>query len=238
MLDFLDELEKPGEITDSLYLPAGLTPTQVERSIEESFDRHDLPHQIDLASNSKTGVVLFAAQTQLTLVLPPFPISKGLAYHGPATEPLRSLLQGDHYIGLALVRLGAYAVGVCQGERLVASKVGTGLVHGRHRQGGSSQARFRRHREKQIEYFLTRVCSHLREHLEPRARALNYMVYGGSWTAILALQEHCTFLQRLNTPVLPPLLDIPDPRLDILEKAISRVWTSRVFQWPLDEPLI
>jgi hypothetical protein len=36
---------------------------------------------------------------------------------------------------------------------------------------------------------------------------------------------------QLKTPVLPPLLDIPDPRQAVLEKAVSRVWSSTVVEF-------
>ena len=132
------------------------------------------------------------------------------------------------------MRLGAYAIGICDGENLVSSKVGTGLVHGRHRQGGSSAHRFERHRDKQIEYFLTRVCQHAREQLEPQAKALDYVVYGGAWTTILLLQKQCPFLGQFDEPTLPPLLDIPEPRQAVLETAVNRVWSSTVIEWRED----
>ena len=84
-------------------------------------------------------------------VVPPFPIKDSVIFPGYNTEPLTLLLEQERFIALVLVRLGAYAIGVCRGEALIASKVGTGLLDGRHKQGGSSQQRFRRHREKQIE---------------------------------------------------------------------------------------
>jgi peptide subunit release factor 1 (eRF1) len=148
----------------------------------------DIPEEISkLAVSSRAGAVLFLKPDAGYLVLPPFPIGERSTVRGFFIEPLLSMLKRNYQIALVLVRLGAYAIGVCHGESIVSSKVGTGLVHGRHRQGGSSAARFRRHREKQIEYFLTRVCQHAREQLEPQAKALDYVVYGGAWTTILLL---------------------------------------------------
>ncbi len=150
---------------------------------------------------------------------------------GTDTEPLRSLLCRDYEIALVLVRLGSYAIGFCQGEKLVSSKVGTGLVHGRHRQGGSSAARFRRHREKKIEGFLTRVCGHAREILEAHTRTLDYMIYGGAWTTILLLRKQCQFLQAFDDRMLPSMLDIPEPRQAVLESAVNHIWSSTVIEW-------
>jgi hypothetical protein len=154
---------------------------------------------------------------------------------GYSVGPLRSLLRHDFSVALILVRLGAYAVGLCRGESLIASKVGTGLVHGRHKKGGSSQQRFQRHREKEIESFLNRVCCHIKEKLEPQAQTLDYLVYGGARTTILSLQKRCAFLQQFDNRTLAPLLDIPNPRQAVLQTAVGRVWSSKLIEWYDDE---
>src|SRR5215472_10270806 len=63
----------------------------------------------------------------------------------------------DRTVGVLLVRLGGYAAGVFQGTEpiLVASKVGSRLVHGRSAAGGQSQQRFARRRENQARQALT-----------------------------------------------------------------------------------
>ena len=165
------------------------------------------------------------------LLLPPFPIAQEYVTGGYDVEPLRSLLGQDLLIALVLIRLGAYSIGICRGSELIDSKTGTGLVHARHKKGGSSQARFARHREKQIEQFLTRVCRHVREHVEPRARSLDYVVYGGARTTILSLRKHCRVLSQFDNRVLRTLLDIPDPRRVVLEKALSTVWSTDLIEW-------
>src|SRR5262249_5976005 len=57
----------------------------------------------------------------------------------------------DRTVGVFLVRLGGFAAGVFTGSppRLVSSKVGSRLVHGRSAAGGTSQHRFARRRENQ-----------------------------------------------------------------------------------------
>jgi peptide subunit release factor 1 (eRF1) len=129
------------------------------------------------------------------------------------------------------VRLGAYAVGLTHGERLVASKVGTGLVHSRHRQGGSSAQRFRRRREHQIDEFLSRVCERVQQHVGEDLKGADYVAYGGARTTIELLKKECPVLQRLEERELPPLLDIADPRQPVLEAAATRVWSSRIIEW-------
>ncbi|MBM4461801.1 MAG: hypothetical protein FJ012_00515 [Chloroflexi bacterium] len=236
MISYLDELETTADAARSLYLPLGLSLPEIRDLLERAIDPPDMPWELpDFAAGSKTGAVLFWSCSRKCLILPPFPIADECCTNGYNVEPLRSLLRTDLRIGLILVRLGAYAVGLCRGENLITSKVGTGLVHGRHKKGGSSQQRFRRHREKQIEFFLDRVCCHAQEHLEPQAKALDYVVYGGAWTTILSLQKQCPFLGQFDNRVLPPLLDIPKPNRRVLEIAVGRVWSSSVIEWHVEE---
>jgi peptide subunit release factor 1 (eRF1) len=177
------------------------------------------------------GAAFFWSPPQAYLILPPFPIAEEYITDGYDIEPLRSLLSQDFLIALVLVRLGAYSIGVCRGTELIDSKTGTGLVHARHKKGGSSQARFARHRGKQIEQFLNRVCGHVRKHIEPHARSLDYLVYGGARTTILSLHKRCPFLNQFDDRILRMLLDIPEPRQAVLEKAIGTVWSTDVIEW-------
>jgi len=238
MLGFLNELEATTDIAGSLYIPSGLPSPEVENLLAKVIDPQAIhPELAKLAADSKTGAVIFGSPTRTLLILPPFPIVTEYFTQDYFVEPLRSLLERDFRIALILVRLGAYAIGLCEGESLIASKVGTGLIHGRHKQGGSSQQRFRRHREKQIEYFLNRVCDHIRGHLEPHASTVDFVVYGGARTTILLLRKQCPFLGQFDRHILPPLLDIPEPRQAVLEKAVGRIWASSVTEWRDDEVL-
>ena len=164
-------------------------------------------------------------------MLPPFPITAKRITSGYNVELLRSLLHQDLIIALILVRLGAYAIGVFQGERLVSSKVGTGLVHSRHKKGGSSQQRFARHREKQMESFFDRICLRVQEQLGPYIKELDYAIYGGEKNTLLSFRKRCQFLKQVDERTLGLRLNIREPRQATLEGAISDAWSSEVIQW-------
>ncbi|MCK4273563.1 MAG: hypothetical protein KAW90_01630 [Dehalococcoidales bacterium] len=236
MLDLLGELAgTPGDKALSLYLPPNLPATELDNALKEVPEPPEVTAELaKIAGSSETGAVILWSPERKLSVLPPFPIAEQQIIHSLENESLRSLLKRDRLIALVLVRLGSYAIGVFSGEKRVSSKVGTGLVHGRHRQGGSSAHRFERHRDKQIEYFLTRVCQRCREQLEPHVKSMDYVVYGGARTTIQLLQKQCSFIGKLDTPALPPLLDIPEPRQAVLEDAVSRIWSSTVFEWRED----
>jgi peptide subunit release factor 1 (eRF1) len=192
----------------------------------------------EIVTASPNGAAIFWSDETKCLVVPPFPVAEKVLLPSLDVAPLRSQLAKDYHIGVVLVRLGSYSAGVCRGDKLVTSKVGTGLVHGRHRQGGSSSNRFERHRDKQIEQFLIRVCGHVREQLEPYERIMDYIVYGGAKKTILMAQKYCPFLMKLDKPVLPPLLDILDPRHAVLESAVVRLWSSTVYEWREDQAIV
>lgn len=233
MLAFIDEL-KETDSAISIYVPPELSPQQIGKLTEKIKLENALPQIVELAANSKTGAAVFWGHSKKCLIIPPFPIVEQRLDDSFVVAPLRSLLIHDYKIAVVLVRLGAYAIGLCQGESLVASKVGTGNIHSRHRQGGSSAKRFQRHREKQMEYFFSRICGHILEIFKKEAEPIDYIVYGGAWTTILLLQKQCSFLRQFDNRNLPALLDIAEPRQRVLEYAIQRVWSSRVIEWHED----
>ena len=219
----------------TLYLPPQLSTKELSNTLKEIPEPPEVIAELSkIAGSSKTGTAIFWCTEQTLAVLPPFPISERHVFRSLDTGLLNSLLKRDRLIALVLVRLGTYAVGVCKGEKLVSSKVGTGLVHGRHHKGGSSAHRFERHRDKQIEYFLTRVCQRSREKIEPYVKSLDHVVYGGARTTIQLLQKQCSFIGKLEAPALPPLYDIPEPKQSVLEESVSRVWSSTVYEWRED----
>lgn len=232
MLRLLDKLETAPGAARSLYLPPGLAMPEVEKIFETVLEPEQIPPNLaKVVTKSTTGAILFWGEQHRYLVLPPFPVTERRVSLGYDVKPLRSLLQREFTIALILVRLGAYAIGVFQGEKLVSSKVGTGHVHQRHKKGGSSQRRFERHREKQMEVFFERICSRVRERLEPHIQQVDYVIYGGTRDTLLSFRQRCQFLKEIDNRTLGWILNIRQPRQATLEAAIGDAWSSRVIQW-------
>lgn len=125
-------------------------------------------------------------------------------------------------VGVLLVRLGGYAAGVFADGKLISSKVGSRQVHGRSAAGGWSQQRFARRREGQASVALQTAADVAVRIL--LAQPLDALVVGGERTAVDAV-----LLDRRLAPLLPlvtgRLLDVPDPKLVILQKApYQDVW--------------
>ena len=235
MLIFLNELKKiadPGAV--SLYILPGATVPEIEDLLAKIKEKTFPDELTQVIAKSKNGAVLFWGKERKYLVLPPLPFREKIVFNGYVTEPLQLLIESDSRIGLILVHLGNYAIGTCQGENIISSKVGTGLIHGRHKKGGSSQQRFQRRRQKQVQEFLNRVCTHIREQFEPHMKQLDYIVYGGPYQTILQLQKRCPFLKSLGDRVLP-LMDVPALRQKVLEATVSRVWSSHIIEWREDQ---
>jgi hypothetical protein len=232
LLKLLSELEMTRAKGTSTYLPPGIGDREVEAALGLALDLPaEGPDVVARVEKSPTGAVVFWGDAIRCVILPPFPIPDRVSYSGYEVEPLRALLTRDHVVALVLVRLGLYALGVFEGDQLISSKVGSGLIHSKHSKGGSSQRRFERGREKQMEQFFERICRHARERIEPLLDRLDYLVYGGERSTILAFRKQCKFLRALDDRVVGRLLDIRDPKQASLEAAIGEAWMSDVFEW-------
>jgi len=232
LLRLLDSLESlPGWAVSS-YFPPGLSISEIEKTIDMFAGPVEIAGEVsETVSNSPTGGVLLWGEQGRYLVLPPFPPEDRVSSSGFDVEPLRSLLLRDLTIALVLVRLGAYAVGVFRGEELVSSKVGTGHIHSRHKKGGSSQRRFERGREKQIEYFFERVCTRTRDRLAQYLGEIEHVFYGGERHTVREFRRQCRFVTALDDRVSARLLNVREPRQATLEAAIEEVWASQVIEW-------
>jgi hypothetical protein len=116
------------------------------------------------------------------------------------------------------VRLGGYAVGVFEGERLVASKVGARFVKNRHKKGGSSSNRFRRRREEQARALTDDAAETAARVLEPWRERAQFAALGGDRRAVAALLTAHPELAWLSERALPRFFTVPDPRRRVLER--------------------
>jgi peptide subunit release factor 1 (eRF1) len=232
LLDYVKELEQVREIATTLYLSADVSLSETDSYLKQISTME--PVKNDVHKNivsSQTGTVIFWGPSHKLLIMPPFPLKDKYVASGYDVALLRALLEPDYRIGIVLVRLGSYSIGITEGERLILHNTGTGLVHGRQRQGGSSAARFQRRRQDQAHHFLERVGEHARELIKAYGKKLDYFVYGGARTTIQQLRKQCGFFEQFDEKLLPPLLEVPDPRFNVLEKAVTQIWSSRVSEW-------
>jgi hypothetical protein len=180
-----------------------------------------------------TDVVVFhAADGAVARCHPPFPplaSGQGAGDGGvtPGAGTVRAVIRqarliaahaaADRTVGVLLVRLGGYAAGVFASAppRLVASKVGARLVHGRSAAGGRSQHRFARRREKQAAEALAAAADTAAAVFGGYPHPLDAVVLGGDRRAVAALRDDPR-LQEYFRVAVDRFLTVPDPRLAVL----------------------
>ena len=148
-------------------------------------------------------------------VTPPFGLEHDAEYDRVELGPLLEELACDRVVAAILVRRGGYAVGVFDGEQLVASKVGSRFVKGRHKKGGSSANRFRRRREEQERELLDAATATARAVLEPYREQIEFVALGGDRGAAEHVAEQ---LPWLTAKRLERFFDVSDPRQRVLER--------------------
>ncbi len=159
---------------------------------------------------------------------PPFPpLPAGT--RGSGAELAAHAAAADRSVGVLLVRLGGYAAGVFSGPgaQLVASKVGSRLVHGRSAAGGTSQHRFARRREKQVREALEAAADCAAGVFDRFAGRLDAVVLGGDKRAIAPLREDVRLRPYLDLAV-DRFLTVPDPRLVVLKETPRQFRAVRI----------
>lgn len=170
----------------------------------------------------ETGAVCFEAERGRLAAEPPFPPLPGAPaeLNGFDPGPLLDHAGRERRVGVLLVRLGGYAAGVFEGDRLVTSKVGRRLVHGRHRKGGSSARRFERRRGEQARSALEDAAAVAARVIA--GAAVEAVVLGGDRRAVDSLRGDRRLENLFALAVDRFLGDVPDPRRDVLEALPER----------------
>ena len=189
----------------------GFWVTVPPRRLDRWLDGFAQRHGVVTTTATPDTVELVAADGAEALVEVPFP---------PLTGDLAAHVHRERTVGVLLVRKGGHAVGVFVGDRLVASKVGTRHVQGRTAAGGWSQQRFARRREGQTAVATTAAADTAARVL--LAHDLDAVVAGGDRGMVDDVLQDPR-LRHLS--VSGRLLDVPDPRLAVLQSVPFRdVW--------------
>jgi hypothetical protein len=179
-------------------------------------------------AGSEGTVTFTAADGAVAECHPPFPspaplLSPALLSSGgerAVAGALAAHAAADRTVGVLLVRLGGYAVGVFSGAppRLVSSKTGSRPVHGRSAAGGWSQQRFARRRENQAATALQAAADAAAEVFgRYGAGGLDAVVLGGDKRSAAGLRGDARLAQYLAR-ASGRFLTVPDPRLAVLRE--------------------
>lgn len=149
------------------------------------------------------------------------------SYPGLAVDRLVEHVLRPRLIGLVLVRLGGYSVGIAHGPLILASATSRRLVHGRSAAGGWSQQRFARRREGQARQALAAAAEDVRRVIAPRVDDLDAVVLGGDRHALNRVRADPR-LARVMALAQERVLDIAEPRRSVLDEAAERARSVEV----------
>lgn len=177
------------------------------------------------------GVVRIEPEDGEALVVrPPFGLAHEREYPVVRVAPLLEEIAPDRVVAALLVRLGGYAVGVFDGETLVASKVGSRFVKGRHRKGGSSASRFGRGRDEQARALIAEAARVATAVLDPWRDRVEFAALGGDRAAVEAVLAAAPELGWLRERALERFFAVPEPRQRVLERLRYDLYAVEVAQ--------
>jgi hypothetical protein len=187
-------------------------------------DRYAATHPGTVAVLDAGGVRLDADSGASALLLPLLAFEPSAGTESADRSDLVGAL-ADHAgqtlaVALLLIRRGGYAVGIVRGGKLLQSKVGTRYVQSRTAAGGWSQQRFARRREGQA-----------KDLVRSAADAWSALPKSPRPTAVVTGGDRSLCEQLLSEPATRDLhdlsvlrhVDVPDPRLAVLQSAALRV---------------
>ena len=186
------------------------------------------------------GVLLTAADGGTALLQAPWPVDGRPGRGATAVDRLASLASQDRTAAVVLLRRGGYAVGLCQGGRVLVSKTGTRYVQSRTAAGGWSQQRFARRRANQADALVEAVAHHAAQLLvaapsnpawpddETRITvAAEYLALGGDKGLCQLLLAEPVFARLAALPRLA-FLDVPDPKTAVPKKSAQDLCAVRI----------
>ena len=166
------------------------------------------------------------SHAELEVPWPPLPPAEGPTAQDPV-EALAAHAGAPRTALVVLVRRGGWAVGTSVAGELTDHTTGTRYVQSRTAAGGWSQQRYARRRTGQAAVLAGAAADAVVKVLARSAPAPQVLVRGGDR---LLVAEVLSDPRLAAVAALPasPLLDVPDPRLDVLAAAAGRARAVRV----------
>ena len=178
---------------------------------------------------SDTGLAALRVEGRGLVIVPAFPVPDTSVTPGWNVSPLLELLAAERTIGVVLLRLGRYAVGVYRGEKLLASKTDARYVKGRHHAGGTSQKRFERVREGQAHRLYLKACEAVQTRFGDFEGRLDHVLLGGDKFTLEGFLKACPYLDSHRDKTLERRLNVREPNLQALREAGGLLNQSRVY---------
>ena len=187
-----------------------LPPERLERWLARWGERHG---GIAGAQGTPEAVTFTGADGATVRCEPPFPPLAEAA----SLAALLTHVGRRRRVGVVLVRLGGFAVGIFDGRRLVASKVGSSYVQGKTKAGGWSQQRYARRRANQAAQAYAGAADVVAMIILPRIDDLDAVVGGGDRAGVDEVLSD-TRLWSVRARFTGEVWPTPDPRLRVLQE--------------------
>lgn len=180
------------------------------------------------AGTSATGYVVLCASSLSVSIVPPFPIAVERVSDGLAVNELIESLTARRTLGVVLLRLGGYSVGLLRDGAFARTRTGGRFIKNRHRKGGQSQRRFDRIRDGHIRQQFDDLHQAVRDLLVPEVGSLDGVVLGGDRHTLQGWLARAPLPASLAAKVLPRWIDTQEPRRDVLVRSPYAIWSSDV----------
>jgi peptide subunit release factor 1 (eRF1) len=186
------------------------------------------------AQDSDNGIVLISAlmppsdpQPRMAL-LPPFPITNP-SKSGSFGE-LREFVSTKHVIGIILLRLGHWAVGIAEDGKLVVTKTGSRYVKNQHKKGGQSSNRFRRGRERWIRELFDQAGEVASSRFRDYPEQLEFLSLGGDRVVLSQFLKRIKLPDGIGDRALPNRVAVDQPGRKALDDAVRDAWSYRSYE--------
>ncbi len=182
---------------------------------------------------SNTGYMIIRRDTEISVIIPPFPFSMDAIIEGDDTIMLEDMFDSSFEVGVVLIRLGRFAIGVLKGDQLISSKTDTRQMKNRHRAGGSSQRRFERSRERLIRELFDKTCEVSKSLFEPHKSAIKYVFLGGEKHTVGRFINRCEYLQKSGFDIQGRILSVDVPNNDAIKSIHQEVYKSKLLNYKI-----
>ena len=186
------------------------------------------------AHKSENGIILLQAIVPPApagpriALLPPFPVSADS--ESTLFDELRQFVSVPRTVGIILLRLGHFAVGIAEDGKLVSTKTGSRYVKSQHRKGGQSSNRFRRGREKWIRELFDKAGEVANEKFSEYAGQIDHLALGGDRVVLGQFLKRISLVDELADRVLPNRLAVDQPGRKALDSAVRDAWSYRAYE--------
>jgi len=231
LMKFIHEMSEQFYTEKTVYLAP--VEKNASRSITAKISGPVIEKLVEQLDESNTGYMIIRRDMDVSVIIPPFPFSMDAIIEGDDTIMLEDMFDSSFEVGVILIRLGRFAVGVLNGDKLINSKTDTRQMKNRHRAGGSSQRRFERSRERLIRELFDKTCEVSKSLFDQRKSSIKYVFLGGEKHTVGRFLNRCEYLQKSGFDIQSRVLSVDIPNNDAIKSIHQEVYKSKLLNYKI-----